>query len=98
MARFLGYALPEPIGQQTYFFWGKVIQIHKIDCLKIKIVEYQDEDNIMFSIFINDEECGMSCNSLEQAIIHAIAIRHLGSNKVFNGNYAYFACKILELN
>lgn len=97
-----GYPLPTPIGNERIFTWGKVIKVHDFGALDIKVVEFEDtfdgQFKISYSIYVRDVACGMHCPSLEQAVIYGISYRHLGPDKTFNGNYPFFACKILELN
>lgn len=102
------YRLPRPIGNETSFVWGPVVKIHSIEGLGIDIVEYyeeisRDDDGIKakptpsFHIYVNGQDASASSNSLEKALVHALAVRVHGSAGAFNGNHAYFALKCLGI-
>lgn len=93
------YALPEKIGNDEYFAWGPVTNLHKIEYLDIIIVEYvnTNDKTTTFHPYLNGNDCSSSFAKFEEALIFAISCKTVGFNRAFNNNHAYFACKILEI-
>ena len=61
------------------FMWGAVRKIHDIGpyCL----VEYVDQDNeTRFHIYVNGQTTSTSCLTMDEALIFAIARKHLEIN------------------
>ena len=62
------------------FPWGQVVKVHEIS--DIQVVEFieKDENKIKFYPFVNFKRLYFSCDSLDYAIIEAMARKYNGSN------------------
>ena len=79
------------------FVWGKIIKHHEIG--NFAITEYEEilnnkkTDKIGFHIWINEKDMSISCNTLDEALIVALARKYDGTNS----QAGHFICKILGL-
>ena len=88
-----GKYLPDDV-----YTWGKLVKVHDVDPLEVSIVEYIHEDKTHFHPYIAKKDTNVSYNTIEQAIVGAILIRKHGFEKVFNGRYDFFACKVMDIS
>lgn len=93
-----GYLLPEPIGDNTHFTWGPILEIHSV--LYYDIVQYlhrglgaDGEDLQQFHVYVNGQDCSRSLGSLDDALLCAIDLRNNG----MGSNAAAYARRVLLL-
>lgn len=74
------------------FTWGHVVTVHEIG--EYQIVEYREGPtnmskggNTMFHPYIDNKDTNCSCDTLDEALVKAIAIKHDGHNTRADGYF-----------
>lgn len=73
---------------ENKFTWGKIIKIHTIGNFQIVEYEDQEENKILYHVYVNFDDMNISYYDLESALIFAIAY-----NKSKNHNTSNYATK-----
>lgn len=78
------------------FNWGEIVKIHSIN--DIDVIEYlpdpENRHRKQFHVFVDGEDTSSSYDTLDEAVIAAIAWKYDG----LNSQAAFYFCRMINLN
>lgn len=86
-------ALSKVRDNRSSYTWGEIRKFHEIGRYTIIEYKHRDENKTLFAVYVDGEDQSQSCETLDQAIIAAVASAHVSNS----GAMALAACKILNL-
>ena len=102
------FPLPQPIGEHRTFTWGPVVAVHRIG--RYDIVEYRPQifegssgtgryeaSRSQFHPYVDGEDTNCGLDTLEQALVFAIATGRWGWAEAFNERFGRHACRLLGI-